>query len=209
MTDAQSTLSFADKMKAAKAAKKAAVDQLKADVAKVKAELKAKKVGVTIASPARSKKLVEAVRAKVASPARSKKLVEAVLVAADKRLKGALKVHGVSEKQATKVVADRRAKLALAQKAADAVKKANKPEKPVVQATVEGPHGPPTIARSYKREFRGNGATLRGKMLQVTVTFTADQFNVLKERAEMYGASLSETVRKCVMSGPLSIRPKV
>lgn len=63
--------------------------------------------------------------------------------------------------------------------------------------------GPPTISRTYQREFKGNGATQRGKMMQITVTFTPDQFNVLVERARLYGSSLAETVRKCVLSGPL------
>lgn len=66
----------------------------------------------------------------------------------------------------------------------------------------QGPAGPSTIARSYQREFKGSGATKRGNMLQVTVTFTEDQFTTLKQRAELYQCSLAETIRKCVIAGP-------
>jgi hypothetical protein len=59
------------------------------------------------------------------------------------------------------------------------------------------------MAKSHRREFRGNGATQRGTGWQVTVMFTEDQLNVLKERAGLYNVSLSEAVRRCVMSGPL------
>ena len=68
--------------------------------------------------------------------------------------------------------------------------------------------GPPTIARSYRRAFSGTGATQRGNMLQVTVTFTPEQFDVLKERADLYNSSLSEAIRKCVAAGPLSVTAK-
>lgn len=66
----------------------------------------------------------------------------------------------------------------------------------------QGPAGPSTIARSYQREFKGTGATKRGNMLQVTVTFTEAQFTTLKQRAELYQCSLAETIRKCVIAGP-------
>ena len=68
--------------------------------------------------------------------------------------------------------------------------------------TPQGPAGPSTIARSYQREFKGTGATKRGNMLQVTVTFTEAQFTTLKQRAELYQCSLAETIRKCVIAGP-------
>lgn len=56
-----------------------------------------------------------------------------------------------------------------------------------------------TNARSYRKAFKGAGATQRGKMMQVTVTFTADQFGILRSAAEFRQCSIAETIRASVL----------
>ena len=102
----------------------------------------------------------------------------------------------------------RQPKKGLAKKVAKAKSSTISRVKPKAQIALEGAMGPPTIARSYRRAFSGTGATQRGNMLQVTVTFTPEQFDVLKERADLYNSSLSEAIRKCVAAGPLSVTAK-
>lgn len=165
------------------------------------------------------------------NPKPTKAEVEAKAAKMDKRLKGLLKVNGVSETQATKVVATRRAKLkdgktALVEALASIKKRVVKPlpPKPLYRDETSLPvadklraRGAFTpvaqdaaagsallLPRSYRRGYKGLGATARGNVLQVTVTMTKDQFAVLKERADMYNCSLAEAVRRCVMAGPLS-----
>lgn len=204
MTDAQSTISFADKMRAAKALKASLKTNAGSEPKPVKsAKINTRQValGKQSTKPVTDTKAAEKKVAKV-SAARAKANGKA-----EARRAIAARANHSPRKLRPELAPAKKVSKAEAQKAADAFMKAavKRANKPVAQPTVEGPHGPPTIARSYKREFRGNGATLRGKMLQVTVTFTAAQFDVLKERADLYGASLSETIRKCVISGPLSV----
>lgn len=157
---------FAERMKAAKAAKAVKKAQVK----------KATKPKVTKKAPVK----------KVVKP---------------KPMKAALKAKAPRTPK-------RQPKKGLAKKVAKAKSSTISRVKPKAQIALEGAMGPPTIARSYRRAFSGTGATQRGNMLQVTVTFTPEQFDVLKERADLYNSSLSEAIRKCVAAGPLSVMAK-
>lgn len=174
-----SDVSFADRMKAAKAAKAAG---------KVAPTTKAEK-------KSKSKKA----KAKPALPPRK-------LFAAKKA--SAKPIKGVDAPAPKKVIVVRKADShdkvkSEATRGAGHERLAGKVQAAQVQDTPALPGGPPLMERSYKREFKGIGATQRGNVLQITVTFKPDQFDVLKERADLYQCSLSEAVRKCVMAGPL------
>lgn len=56
-----------------------------------------------------------------------------------------------------------------------------------------------TNSRSYQKKFAGMGATMRGNMAQVTITFTVEQFNTIKSAAEFRGCSIAETIRHSVL----------
>lgn len=56
-----------------------------------------------------------------------------------------------------------------------------------------------TNARSYRKKITGVGATIRGKMYQVTVTFTDTQFGTLKSAAEFRACSIAEAIRQAVL----------
>jgi hypothetical protein len=201
---------------------KARKDAADASVKAVKAERKAAKLK---GSPKATAKVIVEKKGRIAPPPKPTLDQRAKAAVADKRLTGALKVHGATEAEAKAVVETRRVGKSPALAAPYTTKAAKKmvatperddddppplavPEKRDPKASKPvGPGGPSTIARSYQREFKGSGATKRGNMLQVTVTFTEAQFLTLKQRAEVYQCSLAEVIRKCVLAGPLSVSP--
>jgi hypothetical protein len=138
--------------------------------------------------------------------ARAKKPAKAVKEAAtaDKRLGGALKVHGASDKEVKAAVAARRSKSKTPVKVLVAAKVPVKKAKPVAKAKKTEARQPKievSLSRSRQRKGGVGAGAVRGAdggLRQVTMTITLKQHKKLARFAKDNAVSLSEAVRQSI-----------